>query len=120
MLKAFKLPEAEREHLFARGIGRRWRLDFAWPHIPVIGSPQMRFAVEIEGIVWYRGKKSRHQTARGFVEDAEKYEAALRLGWIVYRVPHTWIETGGKNGRCVWRPEVIETIRQHVGVDRAE
>lgn len=61
------------EHRFAPP--RRWRFDFAWP--------DDRIAVELEGVVW-RGK-GRHQTAKGYAADCEKYNRAALLGWIVLR-----------------------------------
>ena len=71
---------------------RKWRFDFAWP--------VCRVAVEIEGLR-YDGK-ARHQTAKGFMDDAEKYEAALRWGWKVYRVPGPWVADSEE--RMIWRP----------------
>ncbi len=56
---------------------RRWRFDFAY--LPA------RVAIEIEGVVWFGGAKSRHQTARGVTNDCEKYNAAIELGWRVLR-----------------------------------
>ena len=53
--------------------------------------------------------KSRHQTVTGFVEDAKKYEAALRWHWKVYRVPGPWIAES--ETRMIWRPEVMETLK---------
>ena len=58
-------------------IKRRWRFDFAWP--------EQKVAVEIEGGLY---KVGRHQSLTGFLADAEKYEAALRLGWTC--VPRAW------------------------------
>ena len=51
---------------------RKWRFDFAWP--------EYKLAVEVEG--W-----GRHQRRGGFNKDAEKYNAALLLGWRVLRFP---------------------------------
>lgn len=87
----------QREYRFAPP--RKWRMDFAWP--------DWKVAVEIEGLR-YDGK-ARHQTAKGFVGDAEKYEAALRLGWKVYRVPGPWIAES--ETRMIWRPQVMETLK---------
>ena len=86
------------EHRFAQSIGRRWRFDFAWLN--------PKFALEVEGVVW-KGK-GRHQSAQGLINDCEKYEAALILGWTVYRIPQTWIYNRGER---VWRSEVIDCIR---------
>ena len=76
------IPDPETEYRFAPP--RRWRLDFAWP--------QWLVAVEIEGLTPTGG---RHQRVGGFLADAEKYEAALHLGWAVYRVPGQWVATSG-------------------------
>ena len=54
---------------------RRWRLDFAF-------SGNIKLAVEIEG-------RGRHQTIKGFRDDAEKYNYAASRGWKVFRFPAT-------------------------------
>ena len=77
---------------------RQWRFDFAWPLEKV--------AVEIEGLLF--DGKARHQTVSGFLGDAEKYEAALVVGWRVYRVPGPWVAEGE---RLIWRSEVMETLK---------
>ena len=63
---------------------RRWRFDFAWPEILV--------AVEIEGVVW--GGTGRHQRAKGYETDCEKYNEALLLGWRVLRVTQGQVRDG--------------------------
>ena len=85
-----------REYQFAPP--RKWRFDFAWPNRLV--------AVEIDGLM-YDGKGG-HQTVKGVLADAEKYEAALLAGWRVYRVPGPWIAEGD---RAIWRPQVMETLK---------
>lgn len=75
------LPESVREYRFAPP--RRWRFDFAWP--------DNKIAVECEGGVWSRG---RHVRPRGFQADAEKYNAAVTLGWRVLRFTASQIESG--------------------------
>ena len=92
-----RLPTPVREHIFAPP--RKWRFDFAWPAHGV--------AVEIEGLIYKDG--GRHQRVAGFLADAEKYEAALRLRWRVYKVPGQWIAEGT---RAIWRPQVMETLRE--------
>ena len=82
----------EREHRFAPP--RRFRFDWA--------LPSHRVAVEWEGI--FAGK-SRHTTLKGYSKDAEKYNAAAILGWIVLRF--TALHT---------RAYVDETIRAAVTV----
>ena len=64
-----------REYVFAPP--RRWRFDFAYL--------AAKLAVEIEGVVFFGGTKSRHQTARGLAADCEKYNAAVEAGWRVLR-----------------------------------
>ena len=71
-------PPLEREHRFAPPRG--WRFDFA--------SPEDFIAFEIEGGVWTGG---RHNRPRGFINDAEKYNAAAALGWRVFRLPREMV-----------------------------
>ncbi len=81
--RAYQLPEPVRELMFAKQIGRRWRFDFAWP--------DYMLAVEVEGLVVFRGKdgalqvKGRHASITGFKADALKYAEAAVLGWTVLR-----------------------------------
>lgn len=56
---------------------RRWRFDWA--------SPAIKLAVELEGVTHYGPSIGRHQTAKGLEADAEKYNAAIQLGWRVLR-----------------------------------
>ena len=81
---------------------RKWRFDFAWA--------DHKIAVEIEGGLRQSG---RHQSYTGFINDAEKYEAALYQGWRVYRVPGPWVMDGT---RYVWREEVMLTLRRLFGL----
>lgn len=78
---------------------RRWRFDRAWP--------ELRFAVEIEGVTG--GQGGRHQRIEGFNQDVEKYEAAMLQGWTVYRVTQQTV----KSGRAV---EVIGIMLQRLQV----
>lgn len=89
-IAAHKLPEPQREYRFHRT--RRWRFDFAWP--------DKKIAVEVEGITRY-GKNAngsirlgRHQTAKGFKGDCEKYNAAIFEGWRVLRYPQDVVVSG--------------------------
>jgi len=76
-----KLDEPEREHRFDPA--RRWRFDFAWP--------DRLLAVEVEGGIWSKG---RHSRGAGFEADAEKYNAAVMLGWCVLRYSTGMVERG--------------------------
>ena len=55
---------------------RKWKFDFA--------NPELKIAVEQEGGVWVRG---RHNRGVGFLNDMEKYNTAVLLGWKVLRYP---------------------------------
>ncbi len=72
LLKIANLPNPEREFKFSPS--RKWRFDFAYP--------DLKIAIEIEGGVWARG---RHTRPQGFIDDCEKYNAAVLLGWRVLR-----------------------------------
>jgi len=60
------------EYVFARP--RRWRFDFAWI--------EKKIALEVEGGVFCNG---RHVRGKGFINDMEKYNNAVFLGWRVLR-----------------------------------
>jgi very-short-patch-repair endonuclease len=62
---------------------RRWRLDFA--------NPELKIAIEIEGGIFSGG---RHVSPAGFIEDCRKYNEAALLGWMVLRVPASWVDSG--------------------------
>ncbi|MGY2488153.1 endonuclease domain-containing protein [Cupriavidus sp. CP313] len=69
------------EYRFA--LPRLYRFDFAWPNLLI--------AVELEGGIWNGG---RHTQARGFIEDARKYNLAAEMGWTVLRYPGTLVNSG--------------------------
>ena len=81
----------EREYRFHPT--RRWRFDFA--------NPDLKIAVEIEGM------GGRHQTAKGFRLDIEKYDEAARLGWFLYRCTAQMV----KSGRALETIEIISKAR---------
>lgn len=60
---------------------RRWRFDLA--------IPSLKLAFEIEGGTWRGG---RHVNPIGFAKDCEKYNAATRLGWSVFRLVPSMLE----------------------------
>lgn len=72
LLEAHSLPKPEREYAFHPG--RRWRFDYAW-------VPEL-VALEVEGGAWTKG---RHTRGQGFIDDMEKYNQAVLLGWRVLR-----------------------------------
>ena len=71
-LAAFTGCEIKPEHIFYPC--RRWRIDFA--------IVDLKIGIEIEGGVWSGG---RHTRGNGFVDDMEKYNAAVTLGWVILR-----------------------------------
>lgn len=90
-------PELESEYRFARAaigwprVGIRaelkecglkdWRFDFA--------LPEKKIAIELEGGTWTNG---RHTRGAGFAADCEKYNAAARFGWRLFRLTTDMIE----------------------------
>jgi very-short-patch-repair endonuclease len=83
LIRAEGLPEPEREYMFAKSIGRRWRLDFAYP--------EKRIGIEVQGGIYVRGAHSR---GTGLERDYEKYNQAQVLGWDVYQFSRKMIESG--------------------------
>lgn len=69
-----------------------WRFDIAFP--------LAKLAIEVEGVTsWGRNangsmRLGRHQTAKGMEGDLRKYDAAARLGWVVYRCSQHMVEDG--------------------------
>ena len=66
-------PDLETEFTFYTS--RRWRFDYC--HLPT------QTAIELEGGIWGRG---RHNRPAGFIADCEKYNAAARSGYSVFRL----------------------------------
>lgn len=71
------------KHNYSFHDSRRWKFDFAWP--------DLKLAVEAEGGTQNEGRHVRHQ---GYADDCEKYNAALDLGWRVYRYTCDQISAG--------------------------
>lgn len=84
-------PELSPEREFRFDLVRMWRFDFAWPKHGV--------AVELEGGIFASG---RHTRGMGFVQDCEKYNAAVRQGWRVLR--YTSVDLKG------WPMRVLDEV----------
>lgn len=78
---AHGLPEPETEFRFHRT--RRWRFDYCWP--------DRKIAFEREGATWSRG---RHTSGSGYSKDAEKYNEAALMGYLVIRGTTDMIRSG--------------------------
>jgi len=81
MIKAVGLPVPIAEYRFATP--RRWRWDFCWI--------EQKLALEIDGGVWTRG---RHTRGKGFINDMEKQNAGVVLGWSLLRVTPEQVRDG--------------------------
>jgi len=81
-VRAAKLPEPIREHVFAPP--RKFRFDFAWA--------DRLIACEIDGGTW--SGKSRHTTGEGFAKDCEKTNLAALAGWRVFRFTGDMVRSG--------------------------
>jgi hypothetical protein len=78
-----------------RGLPRRWRFDFAWPaRDEDIGGGWRQFtpgiAVEIEGGSYTGG----HKRGKAYESDCDKHNAAMDLGWKVYRFTPAHVNDG--------------------------
>ena len=71
-LESFTGCQVVAEHKFHDT--RKWRIDFA-----II---DLKIGIEIEGGVWSGGA---HTRGKGFIEDMEKYNAAVTFGWVILR-----------------------------------
>ena len=80
-LHALGAPEPVREWKFHPI--RKWRFDLSWP--------ERLIAVEVEGGVYIQG---RHTRGAGVEADCDKYNAATRIGWKVYRYTAKKIKSG--------------------------
>lgn len=80
-IRAYKLPEPEREYKFDSSRG--WRFDFAWP--------MLHIAAEVEGGIYTNG---RHNRGSGYKEDCVKYNTAQSQGWCVLRFTSDMVKSG--------------------------
>jgi very-short-patch-repair endonuclease len=80
-LKANRIAGYERELKFSSD--RKWRFDYAWPHLGV--------AVELEGGTWIGGA---HTRGPRFESDCQKYNRATIEGWSVLRFTTNMVRHG--------------------------
>jgi very-short-patch-repair endonuclease len=77
------LPTPERQHRFAKDLGRQFRFDFAWP--------DRKLAVEVDGATFMLRRSSKQRGRLVPVgrhnrrEDLQRANIAARLGWMVLR-----------------------------------
>src|SRR5699024_1734080 len=90
-----------RQRFEAAGL-KDWRADFL-----IVGTPLL---VEVEGITHYGRNRNgtmklgRHQTGAGIEGDLAKYDAAMRLGYTVYRCSQHMV----KSGRAIESIEILK------------
>jgi very-short-patch-repair endonuclease len=77
---------------------RRWRFDF----VLLVASPNLEgIAIEIEGGSYTGG----HKRGKAYESDCDKHNAAMDLGWKVYRFTPAHVEDG----------RALDVIRQALG-----
>lgn len=85
-----------RARLEAAGL-RDWRADFA--------ILDVRLLIEVEGGGWSGG---RHTRGAGFEGDLQKYDAAMRLGFTVYRCSPAMV----KSGRAIQTIKILMELQK--------
>lgn len=79
------LPRPVRQLRFAKAaLGRQWMFDFAWP--------ELGLALEVDGGSFMA--KGAHNTGLAMMSNAQKNNAALLLGWRVFRVTDRMFRDG--------------------------
>ncbi len=77
------LGKPEAEYQFAKDIGRKWRLDWAFV--------EAKIGLECDGGAWVNG---RHNRASGWLKDLEKRNELAVRGWRLLTVTPRMMETG--------------------------
>lgn len=90
-IRGVKLPEPERNKAIlkkdhGRAFGYGYKFDFVWE--------RFKLTVEVQGILYEKGKRGGHQTPRGMMRDAHKCCSAVAEGWTVMLVTADLIESG--------------------------
>ena len=89
------LPEPRLEYVFAKDIGRAWRIDIAYPDI--------KLAIEVDGMA--------HRIRERFMADIEKQNELMFHGWRLLRIYTRWITSG----QCE-RATGIELVKRAIEV----
>lgn len=100
-LHAGGIGKGLRQRLLAAGL-KDWRFDFA--------VPELRLAIEVEGGGWTGG---RHTRGTGFAQDLLKYDAAMRLGWTVYRCDPSMV----KSGKAIKTIELLIEMKRSANIE---
>lgn len=95
LCRAYGLPEPEHDVRFHPV--RRWRADFLWRSARII--------VECEGGTYSAG---RHVRGQGYREDCAKYNAAVALGWRVYRCTTDMVRDGAPELMAALERDLME------------
>lgn len=79
------IPQPIPEYLFAKSIGRKWRIDYYFERKCIVNGVEkvIKIALEVEGGIHTRG---RHVRPEGFIADMEKYNTLVDFGIALYRV----------------------------------
>lgn len=88
--------ESVREYRFHPS--RKFRFDLA--------IPDLKIAIEFEGLVFGKGEKSRHTQSAGYAKDCKKYNLAVLCGWRVLR--YTTVDTKMAN----WEFAIADEVKQ--------
>lgn len=91
------LPAGKREHVFAKDIGRAWRIDIAYP--------DQMLAIEVDGMA--------HRTKDRFMRDMEKHNELMFHGWRVLRIYTRWIGNEQREIRTG-----IELVKRAIGATK--
>ncbi len=68
--RAAGIPEPITEYKFAIMLGRKWRMDYAWP--------ERKLALEVQGGIFIQG---RHSRGAALLKEWEKLNTAAGIGW---------------------------------------
>ena len=91
MVRQARLPAPVAEFPFAKGIGRKWRMDFCWV--------EQKVGLEVDGGIWHSG---RHTRGAGWLKDSEKLNQAAVMGYRMLRCTPDQLTD----------PQLITTIRE--------